>query len=246
MNISQLDPDNGKWKYYVSEKRYIKMKKYLQRKDRALSLGVELLLNLGLQELYPNIKCPVSCLEDENGKLYLPDYPHIYFNLSHSEEYAVCAISDVALGVDIEYCSDIDLNTVNSYFLGLEYAYIMEKPELERINAFYELWTLKESYMKAAGFGFRLAFDAFCIHMREDITVVQDRKIQPYSFYHTQFDKYKLAVCYQGCKTGSITTVLCKLSDSQAGIKSVHITSAEKRQAESIDCYSITNYPTGL
>lgn len=207
MNISELDPNDSKWQNYVSEKRYTKMKSYLQKKDRALSLGGELLLNRGLQELYPDIKCPVTCFEDEYGKLYLLDHPDIYFNLSHSEKYAVCAISDVQVGVDIEYCSAIDLDIAHSYFFSQEYEYILGKPKSERINAFYDLWTLKESYMKATGLGFRLALDAFCIDMGDRITVVQDRQIQPYSFFHTQYDKYKLAVCYRDHKAESNITV---------------------------------------
>jgi len=209
MNISELDPNDSKWKNYVSEKRYTKMKSYLQKKDRALSLGGELLLNRGLQELYPDIKCPVTCSEDEHGKPYLPDHPDIYFNISHSEEYAVCAISDVPVGVDIEYCSAIDLDVAGSYFFSREYGYILEKPESDRIDAFYDLWTLKESYMKATGLGFRLALDAFCIHMGDKITVVQDRQIQPYSFFHTQHGNYKLAVCYQDRKAESAGLSSC-------------------------------------
>lgn len=220
MNITQLDPDDMRWQGYVSEKRYIKMQKYLQRKDRALSLGVELLLNLGLQAMYPQIECPVTWLEDDNGKLYLPDHPHLYFNLAHSEQYAVCAVADVAVGVDIEHGSDIDLDTAHSYFTGQEYAYILEKPEPERITAFYELWTLKESYMKVTGLGFRLALDSFGMQMGKEITVVQDGKTQPYSFYHTQFGKYHLAVCYQGSKNESITTVLCEPSGGELTIVS--------------------------
>lgn len=197
MKVSKLDPDDPKWKKYVSEKRAQKMKKYLQKKDRALSLGAEILLNHGLQELYPGIKCPVPWAEDKNGKPYLPYYYNIEFNLSHSEEYAVCALSDKPVGVDIEYCADINLD-IASYFFGKEYEYIMEKPEQERIDAFYDLWVLKESYMKATGLGFRLALDDFCIHMEENIAVEQDGQIQKYSFFLTQYEKYKLAVCYHG------------------------------------------------
>ena len=116
MKISGLEPDDIKWKKHVSPKRYKKMLSYRQKKDRALSLGVELLLNAALQELYPGISYPVTWGEDENGKPYLPDYPAIYFNLSHAEEYAVCALSDAALGVDIEYCADIDGDIARSYF----------------------------------------------------------------------------------------------------------------------------------
>ena len=210
MKISGLEPDDIKWKKHVSPKRYEKMLSYRQKKDRALSLGVELLLNAALQELYPGIRCPVAYVEDENGKPYLPDYPAIYFNLSHAEEFAVCALSDAALGVDIEYCADIDGDIARSYFLSQEYEYILGKPESERLEAFYNLWVLKESYMKACGAGFRLALDAFCLQMGDSITLIQDGQIQPCSFFLTQFENYKLAVCYQGNEDASITPIFCE------------------------------------
>lgn len=80
-----------------------------------------------------------------------------------------------------------------------KYEYIMGKPEQERLGSFYDLWVLKESYMKATGLGFRLALDDFCIHMSEGITVERNGQIQQYSFFLTQLEGYKLAVCYQ-CK----------------------------------------------
>lgn len=204
MNVSGLNPDSSQWEKCVSPRRYQKMKRYLLKKDRALSLGVELLLNDCLGELYPGLKGPVAWEEDENSKLYLPDYPHIHFNLSHTRDYAVCAVSAKPVGVDIEYLADIDLAIAQNYFSGREYDYITKIPEEGRLNAFYELWVLKESYMKATGLGFRLALDAFYINMQKNVTVIQDGQIQPFSFFLTRFDEYKLAVCYSGHEHSSV------------------------------------------
>lgn len=38
----------------------------------------------------------------EHGKPYLPDYSDVHFNISHSEKYVVCAVSDKPVGVDIQ------------------------------------------------------------------------------------------------------------------------------------------------
>ena len=59
--------------------------------------------------------------------------------------------------------------------------------------------------MKACGAGFRLALDAFCVEMGDRITLIQDGQIQLCSFFLTQFENYKLAVCYQGNEDASIT-----------------------------------------
>ena len=39
---------------------------------------------------------------EEKGKPYFPEYPHIYFNLSHSCGAAVCALHHLPIGVDVE------------------------------------------------------------------------------------------------------------------------------------------------
>ncbi|MEN6390035.1 MAG: 4'-phosphopantetheinyl transferase superfamily protein [Syntrophomonas sp.] len=204
MNITELNPDDSQWERYISPRRCQKMKRYLHEKDRALSLGVELLLNDCLGDMHPGIKRPVVWEEDENGKLHLPDHPHIHFNLSHAGDYSVCAVSDKPVGVDIEYCAGFDLKIAKNYFFGLEYEYIMEKPEAEWLDAFYELWVLKESYMKATGLGFQLALDAFYIYMQDKITVIQEGRIKPFNFFLAQFEEYKLAVCYSGHEHSSV------------------------------------------
>lgn len=58
------------------------------------SLGAELLL-------YRALGAPVEYALGDNGKPYIDGGAH--FSLSHSGKYAVCAVSDCEIGVDIEY-----------------------------------------------------------------------------------------------------------------------------------------------
>lgn len=77
-----------------------------------------------------------------SGKPYLDGAPFC-FNLSHSGDYAVCALSPTAVGVDIEKIVPISLKVIRRFF-GLS---VLSPTEQMR------LWTRYESYGKMVGCG---------------------------------------------------------------------------------------------
>lgn len=89
------------------------------------------------------------------GKPYLSN-SNIHFNLSHSGQYILYAITENAdIGVDIEECKDnIEFLSIAKEFLSkVEYKkFLMVRPE-ERRLAFYRAWTRKEAVLKAMGKG---------------------------------------------------------------------------------------------
>lgn len=159
MDVSQLDINQ--MEHFVSVERLEKTGRYVFQKDKKLSIGAELLLKYALIQL--NIFNPVLG-HDNYGKPFLVNHPHVHFNLSHSEEYVACAVSDSPVGVDIEQVHDIDLNIAQHYFFGSEYHHIQNSAHKQR--TFFQLWVLKESYMKMIGLGFRLPLDEFCIDIQ--------------------------------------------------------------------------------
>ncbi|MDP8242508.1 MAG: 4'-phosphopantetheinyl transferase superfamily protein [Candidatus Hinthialibacter antarcticus] len=74
------------------------------------------------------------------------------FNLSHSGEIVVCAISDSSrLGVDVEFNRSIEFQDFQQYMSPTEWHDINAAHQpLER---FYHYWTAKESVIKADGRG---------------------------------------------------------------------------------------------
>lgn len=76
------------------------------------------------------------------GKPYLDGVPFC-FNLSHSGDYAVCALSDTSVGVDIEKIVPISLKVIRRFF-GKS---VLSPTEQMR------LWTRYESYGKMSGCG---------------------------------------------------------------------------------------------
>ncbi|MFD2201715.1 4'-phosphopantetheinyl transferase family protein [Shivajiella indica] len=86
----------------------------------------------------------------------------ICFNISHSENLALIAISeDVSLGVDIERIRyDMDINQVMARFFTKEEIRIIESLDSEKRNEkFFQLWTRKEAFLKATGKGLSLPME---------------------------------------------------------------------------------------
>lgn len=110
---------------------------------------------------------PLALVFEKNvhGKPFLVDNP-IFFNLSHSGDYGLIALSHVApVGVDIEKHNpktDI-LGIAKRYFTSDEYLYIKHRSEREQFVAFYEIWSAKEAYVKALGEGISHGFNRFSV-----------------------------------------------------------------------------------
>ncbi|MDR6450027.1 4'-phosphopantetheinyl transferase [Paraburkholderia terricola] len=90
----------------------------------------------------------------------------IAFNLSHTREAAVMAVSiDRLVGIDIESsCVNLELCESARIFSALELSALGTLRPDKRREHFLEYWTLKESYLKARGTGlstplYKIAFD---------------------------------------------------------------------------------------
>lgn len=84
------------------------------------------------------------------------DLPPIRFNISHTRgamAFVVTATADC--GIDIEAKnSQLDLGAMSSLVLGDSERIMMASTcEGDRLRLFYQLWTLKEAYLKACGLG---------------------------------------------------------------------------------------------
>lgn len=173
LNINELDIDEISG--CVSKARLEKASKIKSEVDRARSIAVEYLLNSMLDELHSQVSTPVNLEYDRYGK------PHVYcgsgagseifFSLSHSGDYVACAISDKACGIDIEKHSDKrDYEKIAKR--------ICTENELSRISSsksFYNVWTLKESVLKAVGLGLSLDMKSFEFESAEgDVVTMVD------------------------------------------------------------------------
>lgn len=107
---------------------------------RAQSAGAGLLLR--------HVFGDVEYTYGTNEKPYLADRDDLFFSLSHSDRYVVCAVSDSEVGIDVEPVSPIRPAVVRRCFTPEEREWIGDDPE-----RFIRLWTMKEAYMKLTGTG---------------------------------------------------------------------------------------------
>jgi 4'-phosphopantetheinyl transferase len=84
------------------------------------------------------------------------------FNLSHTKGCIVCAVtSGREVGIDVERVdSTVDLMALaERFFAPVEVASMAALPGEQQSRRFYQLWTLKEAYLKARGLGLSLPVD---------------------------------------------------------------------------------------
>ncbi len=99
----------------------------------------------------------------EGGKPFLPGHP-FRFNLSHSGDLALIGLArEREIGIDIEAVrSSADLPAVaRRFFAPAEVAALERRPEHERLETFFRIWTRKEAYIKALGGGLAIPLDSF-------------------------------------------------------------------------------------
>jgi len=82
--------------------------------------------------------------------------PPLHFNLSHSQDLALLAVSTVGpIGVDVEHLRPVPeaRQLVTRFFSSREDREFSRLPEQEQPRAFFSLWTRKEALLKAIGEG---------------------------------------------------------------------------------------------
>lgn len=109
----------------------------------------------------------------DRGKPKLP-YNNLQFNLSHSQNIALYAITKHKLiGIDIEYVrSDVDCYKIAERFFNTrEYQLIKNLDRAKQAQTFFHFWTIKEAYLKATGEGLVGGLDAVEINLDRESNI---------------------------------------------------------------------------
>ena len=105
-----------------------------------------------------------SCLERNSVQA-------LQFNMSHSHELALCAVSTRRkVGIDLEYLRPLPEaeQLAKRFFSKAEHALIQAVPVEEQAYVFFRLWTAKEAYLKATGKGLGHPLDQVEIIQTQD------------------------------------------------------------------------------
>lgn len=173
----------------LSQYRREKLNRISDPRAYALSLGAELLLLAALRELggpMPPLK--ITC--SEAGKPALLGGPA--FSLSHSGERILCALSDEAVGADLQQLRPYNPALARRFFTGAEAAWLEE--QREQNLAFSLLWSLKESYVKFLGSGIaETHLDSFTVRVLPDGRARIDGS--SVKLWYAICDGYVMAIC---------------------------------------------------
>ncbi len=126
----------------LPEYRIEKIRRLKHEKDKLLSLCAGLLI-----KRYVGDDIRIG----EYGKPYSESGKR--FNISHSGDYVIIALSDFEIGCDIECEKELDYErTGKIVFHENELRKLSESDDKK--DYFYKLWTRKESFLKCIGKGF--------------------------------------------------------------------------------------------
>ena len=107
----------------------------------------------------------------------------------------ICTVSEKPVGCDVEKVKGINLKIAERFFAKKEVEYLKTFDERNKADAFFRLWTMKESYMKMTGEGMRLALDQFEIIFDEDVKVFRNGRRCACFIKEYELPGYKLSVC---------------------------------------------------
>ena len=211
----------------LCEERRAKVNRLKQPADKIRSLGAGLLLQSALQEYLSLSVGKKDCghrqetevhmvteideevirnaermkkLTIEHGqhdKPYLPDYPGIFFNLSHSGDYVTVAISCHPVGIDVQEKRTLSDALMNKYFTEKERA--GKKPG-------YYIFSGKESYIKLTGEGMSRSFldfsvdfakkQVFCVNTGDVLAYLRYKELEDGDYVICVCDKCKDIICW--------------------------------------------------
>lgn len=124
-----------------------------------------------------------------------------FFNLSHSGDYIVCAISEREVGVDIEKIGNARLAVAKRFFHPEEIRKLDGEPIECRDDLFFTYWSVKESFLKYIGTGLTCPLSSFWVVTDEsnDIKISSENGIGTPYIYPCKIDpQYKCFVCSEG------------------------------------------------
>lgn len=163
--------------------------KYMRACDRKLSLGAWRLMEDALKRHGISVD---NITIGANGK---PECEGVYFNVSHSSDMVLCAVSDRPVGCDIERVTDAPLEILERCFTENERRYITGTHNAAETNRrFFRLWTMKESYVKMTGEGMSLSPERVEIDQNMQ-TVLRDSVSQPCTLKNMSHEDYEITIC---------------------------------------------------
>lgn len=134
----------------------------------------------------------------DKSKPYIINRPN--FSLAHSGDYVLLALAKNEVGCDIQKHKKLDYKKLASrFFHRAEASFLKKCEEEDKKQSFYDIWSLKESYLSNLGKGLYYTLKGFHFvieggHIKVEDSQNADHK--QYSFELIEYSPdYSLSVC---------------------------------------------------
>ena len=169
----------------IPEARREQLVKLKSEEEQLRGLAVSVLLRIALEEEGFSFDT-LEFARGAHGKPYIVDCD-IYFNVSHAGEYALSAVCDQEVGVDVESLTRLDEQPNQVMRIAERILTDKERKLWEQsgMNAseLLRIWTRKESYAKREGIGLSIGLES--VDTTEN-AFYQERQLK---------DEYYMTVC---------------------------------------------------
>ncbi|MEK5164475.1 4'-phosphopantetheinyl transferase superfamily protein [Paenibacillus sp. FSL R5-0527] len=189
------------WQLYLhllpAEKQQL-IANYVDPVDRQRSLLADLLARHVIAD---RLNVPIRKVKFQTTKFGKPELMNdsgVFFNITHSGSWIGVALDHQSVGIDIEQVLPIDLDIAERFFSKSEVADLLSMPQFHQLDYFYQLWTLKESYLKEEGSGLSRPLNTFAIRfLKDSFRLLEGEEWSKRVFFQTYAleSGYKCSVC---------------------------------------------------
>lgn len=191
------------WMRQIDEERRRHIDNYSKPADKMRSLAAGILLQTAWEEFNVqrddgNTAANKLVLRyGKEGKPYCDNSAGFYFNLSHSGDYAVCAVSQGEVGIDIQKRKEFNWKVAERFFAKEETVRLKDAQEADKNRIFNEIWTLKESYIKYTGRGMNQELGSFYLDGHSGIIIGGASGETVFAHQYHDIAGYQITVCSQ-------------------------------------------------
>jgi len=178
VHVDLLDTANAEalarldsYRQFMTPDEHARMARFVFEKDRRAFLLTRALVRTTLSRYAPVAPDAWRFIANVHGRpeiLDRPDgVPDLRFNISHTDGLIACAVTiGREVGVDVEHIGrHLTHDIAGRHFAPSEVTDLRRLPDDEQRTVFYDYWTLKESYIKARGFGLALPLGDFAFKL---------------------------------------------------------------------------------
>lgn len=167
-----IAPEKHPW---LSDDELKKIQRFKFEEHQQLSYLSKLVLRWGLTDVTGETPESFCFSKGKHGKPYIENRPDLHFNLSHTKDIVVLAVSQAEslcrLGVDVEQVNARrgSYKLANRFFSDSEKLQLLEQTPWETagVERFNQFWTLKEAFIKVLGTGLATPLKKFAFDLTE-------------------------------------------------------------------------------